>query len=55
MPLKKKENLIFVSFQNREKLCEVITILGSVDMQIILDDDDDLFLILDAARKYTQF
>ena len=54
MPLKKKENLIFVSFQNREKLCEVITILGSVDMQIKLDDDD-LFLIRDVARKYNQF
>ena len=54
LPLKKKENLIFVSFQNREKLRQVITILVSVAVQTIFDDDD-LFQIRHVARKFTQF
>ena len=54
MPLKKKENLIFVSFQNREKLRQVITILVSAAIQTIFDDDD-LFQIRHVAREFTQF
>ena len=54
MPLKKKENLISASFQNREKRFLVITILGNADMQTIFDDDD-FFQIRVVARKLIQF